>query len=224
VLQGAGFDLAMIENFGDAPFFAERVPAISVSALTVCALAVRHACPDLPIGVNVLRNDAESALAIATVVGAACIRVNVHVGARVTDQGVVQGRAAETLRARRALGAAQVAIWADVDVKHSAPLAARDVGREADDLVARGLADAVLVTGEGTGHGVDEEKLRRVRECVHGAPVLVASGATSSDLARLAPWCDGVVVGSALRADGRAGGPVDPVRAGAFAEAFRKAF
>jgi predicted TIM-barrel enzyme len=117
-----------------------------------------------------------------------------------------------------------VALWADVDVKHSAPLAARDVGRETEDLLVRGLADVVLVTGEGTGHGVDEEKLRQVRGATRGAPVLVASGATVDSLARLAPLCDGVIVGSALRANGRAGGPVDGPRAAAFADAFRRAF
>jgi membrane complex biogenesis BtpA family protein len=223
VLAAAGFDRVMIENFGDAPFFADRVPPVTVSAMTACALAVRRACPDLPLGVNVLRNDAESALAIAAVVGATCIRVNVHTAARVTDQGLVEGRAAETLRSRRALGAEGVAIWADVDVKHSAPLAPRDVGREADDLVVRGLADAVLVTGEGTGRGVDLAKLGRVREAVASTPVLVASGATVDSLGELAGLCDGVIVGSALRAGGIAGGPIEPDRASQFAIAFRQA-
>jgi uncharacterized protein len=222
-MAAAGFDRVMIENFGDAPFFAGRVPPVTVSAMTACALAVRQACPDLPLGVNVLRNDAEAALAIAAVVGASCIRVNVHTGARVTDQGVIEGRAAETLRARRALGAQHVAIWADVDVKHSAALAPRDVGREADDLATRGLADAVLVTGEGTGRGVDVDKLRRVRQAVASVPVLVASGVTVESLPALADLCDGVIVGSTLRAGGVAGGPIDAERAARFAEAFRRA-
>jgi membrane complex biogenesis BtpA family protein len=221
-LEAAGFDRVMLENFGDAPFFAGRVPPVTVSAMTACALAVRQACPALPLGINVLRNDAEAALSIAAVVGATCIRVNVHTGARVTDQGVIEGRAAETLRARRALDAGSVQLWADVDVKHSAPLAPRDVAREADDLVVRGLADAVLVTGEGTGRGVDVAKLRRVREAVPGVPVLVASGVTIESLAEVAPLCDGAIVGSTLRSDGRAGGPIDAERAAAFAKAALK--
>ena len=223
-LQSAGFDLVLLENFGDAPFFAERVPPVTVSAMTACAVAIREACPDFPLGINVLRNDAEAALAIATVVGARCIRVNVHTGARVTDQGIVQGRAAETLRARRALGAARVAIWGDVDVKHSAALGERDPAREAEDLVKRGLVDTVLVTGEGTGRSVDDAKLRRVREAVAGTPVLVASGATEEALPKLAPLCDGVIVGSALRLDGLAGGPVNGERAARFAAAFVRCF
>jgi membrane complex biogenesis BtpA family protein len=224
ILARTGFDLAILENFGDAPFHAGRVSPVTVSAMTACAVAVRDALPDLAIGINVLRNDAEAALSIAAVVGAACIRVNVHTGARVTDQGIVQGLAAETLRLRRALGAERVGVWADVDVKHSAPLAARDVAHEAEDLVHRGLADVILVTGEGTGRAVDAQKLRRVREAVPGTPLLVASGATIESLPALAASCDGVVVGSALRADGKAGGPVAPERAAAFADAFRRVF
>ncbi len=223
ILHAAGFDLVMIENFGDAPFFPGRVPAVTVSAMTACVLAAKAAAPDLALGVNVLRNDADAALAIAAVTEAAVIRVNVHTGARVTDQGIVEGKAAETLRARRALGI-DVGIWADVDVKHSAALAPRAPADEAKDLVLRGLADAVLVTGEGTGRPVDAAKLASVRAATRGVPLLVASGATISSLALLAEHADGVIVGSALRADGVAGGPVDATRAGAFAKAFRVAF
>jgi membrane complex biogenesis BtpA family protein len=230
ILADAGFDLVMIENFGDAPFFASRVPSVTVSAMTACAVAVREACPGLPLGINVLRNDADAALSIAAVVGAACIRVNVHTGARVTDQGVVEGRAADTLRLRRALGAESVGVWADVDVKHSAPLAAVSseaaLEQEAQDAVVRGLANALLVTGEGTGKGVDLTKLRRVRLAARKLDVelLVASGATADRLPELVEFCDGVIVGSALREGGVAGGPVDAARSAEFARAFASTF
>jgi hypothetical protein len=224
VLAEAGFDFAMIENFGDTPFFAGAVPRITVSAMTACAIAAREAAPSLPLGINVLRNDADAALSIAVVVGAACVRVNVHASARVTDQGLLQGSAAETLRRRRELSADRVAIWADVDVKHSAPLAARPLHEEAQDLVHRALADAVLVTGSGTGRAVDVAKLEVVRKAVPAVPVLVASGAALDSLDTLARFADGVVVGSALRADGVAGGRIDRGRALEFARRFRDAF
>jgi hypothetical protein len=226
-LAKAGYDAVIVENFGDAPFFADRVPPITVAAMTACALSVRSAAPSLALGMNVLRNDAESALSIAVAAGAAFIRVNVHSGARVTDQGVVQSRAAETLRLRRALGAESIAIWADVDVKHSSPLGAQGPGhleQEVHDVVERGLASAVLVTGEGTGRAAPREKLVRVRAAAGSARVLVASGAAREALPDLAKLCDGVIVGTALRKDGRPGGPVDADCAAAFAADFRAAF
>ena len=223
-LQTAGFDAVMVENFGDAPFFPGRVDAVTVSAMTACALAARMAAPGLELGINVLRNDAETALAIAACTGASLVRVNVHSGARVTDQGVVEGRAHATVRLRRALDAGNVRLLCDVDVKHSAPLAARPIEEEAEEVSARGLADAVLVTGTGTGRGVATADLERVVRAVH-VPVLVASGSTPESLPALrAAGAHGVIVGTALRKTGRAGDPVDADSARAYAEAFRKVF
>ncbi|WP_394838270.1 BtpA/SgcQ family protein [Pendulispora rubella] len=224
VLEGAGFHLAILENFGDTPFHRDKVPAVTVAAMTACAAAVRAALPNLPLGINVLRNDADAALAIASVVGATCIRVNVHTGARVTDQGVIQGDAAVTLRTRRAISAEAVNIWADVHVKHSAPLAARPIAEEASDLVTRAMADAILVTGSGTGKAIDPTQIALVRAAIRNVPLYVASGTRPEDLPALVEHCDGIIVGSALRANGIAGGPVDIAATTTFAKSFRALF
>jgi membrane complex biogenesis BtpA family protein len=224
-LDEAGFDAIIVENFGDAPFFATKVPAITVAAMTACAIAVRDAAPTRKLGINVLRNDAESALSVAVASGAGFLRINVHVGARVTDQGVIQGDAATTLRLRRSLGADGVAIWGDVDVKHSAPLGPPPpLEQEVEDLTKRGGAEIVLVTGEGTGKGVDLTKLERVKRAAANVPVLVASGATIATLASLAKVSDGVIVGTALRKGYVPGGPIASDLAKQFADAFRFAF
>lgn len=221
----AGYDAIIVENFGDVPFFAGRVPPITVAAMTACALAVREAAPTVLLGINVLRNDADAALAIAACTTASFVRVNVLTGARVTDQGVVEGAAAATLRTRRALGAEAIAIWADVDVKHSSPLGARrSIEEEVRDATERAMADAVLVTGEATGRAASMEQLVAAKRAAGSAPVLVASGATLGSLGSLAGNADGVVVGSALRRGGVAGGPVDEPLAKEFADAFREAF
>jgi membrane complex biogenesis BtpA family protein len=223
-LEAAGFDAIIVENFGDVPFFAGKVPAITVAAMTACAHAVREAAPSVRLGINVLRNDAEAALAVASCTGATFVRINVHTGARVTDQGVIQGDAASTLRLRRALGAEHVAIWADVDVKHSAPLGSpRPIAQEVEDTTKRAMASAVLVTGEGTAKSVDLDKLAAVKKAAGGVPVYVASGATLATLAALRAHADGVIVGSALRPGGVPGGAIDPALAKSFAEAYRLA-
>lgn len=218
-LAAAGYDGVVIENFGDAPFFPGLVDPITTASMTACALAVRAVSKTFALGINVLRNDARSALAIAVASRADFIRVNVHTGARVTDQGLVQGLAHETLRERRALGAERIRLFADVDVKHSAPLAARPIGEEAHDLADRGLADAVLVTGSGTGQAASSHDLEEVVRAVK-VPVYVASGVTKDNLAQLTR-AYGVIVGSALRQSGRAGDPIDQDLATRFADAFR---
>jgi hypothetical protein len=198
--------------------------------------AVRHAAPTCTVCVNVLRNDGDAALAVAAATGAQAVRVNVLVGARVTDQGIVEGRAAELMRTRAALGltpphrsrvdAAQagVEVWADADVKHSAPLGSRDnLHQEVEDLLLRAGAARVIVTGDGTGKGVDLKKLQIVRRAAKDAPVMIGSGATLATLGNLLQYADDIIVGSALRPGGRAGTAIDAKLAREFAKAYRAA-
>lgn len=219
VLSDAGFDGLVVENFNDVPFFATHVPPITIAAMTACALEARRAAPELRLGINVLRNDAQAALSIAHVTGASFVRVNVHAHARLTDQGPIAGDAANTLRLRSSLGA-KVEIFADVDVKHSAPMAAISVEDEARDLEERALADALIVTGSGTGVGVDVKLLERVRKASR-LPLYVGSGATIETLSKLRAHATGILVGTALRAGNKPGGPIDPKLAESFARAFR---
>lgn len=215
VLAAAGVDGIMVENFGDAPFFPEAVPPETVAALTRAVDEVRSAAPALAVGVNVLRNDARAAMGIAAVTGAAFVRVNVHVGTMWTDQGPLTGRAHETLRARRALGAG-CAILADVHVKHASPPPGETLEEAARNCWHRGLADALVVSGTGTGAPTDPERLARVARALPDAPVWVGSGVTPETLERLWPRARGFIVGSWILEEGRAGGPVDPGRAERF--------
>lgn len=219
ILESAGFDAILVENFGDAPYFPATVPPETVASLTAAVRAVRGACA-LPAGVNVLRNDARAALAIAAATGAQFIRVNVHVGVMATDQGVIEGRAYETLRARAALGS-ETAILADVLVKHAVPVGPADLALVAADTARRGLADALLVSGAATGRPADPGQVQQVREAVPDVPVLVASGVTVESVARLLSLADGVIVGTALKRGGATDAPVDPARARAFVRAAR---
>ena len=98
------------------------------------------------------------------------IRVNVLCGARVADQGLLQGIAHDLLRLRSELKAESIKIFADVDVKHSAPLAERNLIDEVDDTLHRGLADALIVSGAGTGKATDPEKVRLVKSAATSAP------------------------------------------------------
>lgn len=221
-LAAAGFDAIIVENFGDAPFLKGPVGPETIACMTVLAEVARERS-GLALGINVLRNDAVAALAVAAATGARFIRVNVLVGARVTDQGIIEGVAAELLRARRALGAQDVKIIADVDVKHSSPLGPSSLERtldEARDAVHRALADALVVTGAHTGGTADETQLAAIREALPHTPLWIGSGVRAETAAAWRERTDAIIVGSALRADGRAGGPIDRARAAAFATAW----
>lgn len=220
VLAATGFDAVIVENYGDAPFFRGSVPAETVATMAVCCETVRRTS-GLPLGVNVLRNDGHAALAVAAAASAQFIRVNILVGARVTDQGIIETSAASLLRARRALGLESVRIVADVDVKHSAPLGAAAIDDEAIEAVERGLADVIVISGSRTGIEADRDAALAARQATR-APVWIGSGVREDTLADWLSIAQGVIVGSALRADGRAGGPVDRARCERFARARHK--
>ena len=129
----------IVENFGDAPFSVEPVGPHTVAAMTLAVQAVSETV-QLPIGINVLRNDPYSALAIAIATGAGFVRANVHYGVMVSEEGLIQGRSYHTTRFRRSLGADDsVKILAYVLVKHASPLGAPDLAQAARETVYRGL-------------------------------------------------------------------------------------
>jgi membrane complex biogenesis BtpA family protein len=211
-----GVDGLVVENYGDIPFLKE-----TVAALACCAAEARDAAR-LPLGVNALRNDARAALGIAAAVGAAFARVNIHAGVVATDQGLIEGRAPETLRLRRLLGT-PVAIAADVHVKHGRPLFAESIADAARDLALRAGADAIIVSGAATGAPTDPADLEAVRAAVPGTPLLAGSGVRIETVARILEVADAVIVGTAMKRGGRTEAPVDPARVRRFTRAARGA-
>ncbi|MGI8517716.1 MAG: BtpA/SgcQ family protein [Acidimicrobiia bacterium] len=217
MLKGAGFDALLIENFGDAPFFAGTVPPVTVAAVTRAAHSVIDAT-GCSLGINVLRNDGIAALAIASATGAAFIRVNVLSGLMFTDQGPITGQAAKIARRRREW-CPDVMIMADVMVKHSSPPPRLTLEQAGVDTSERGGADALIVSGPGTGVAPDPNEGRRLRKALPEALIYVGSGATVANVAELATFANGVIVGSALKVESLAQNPVDPSSARAFRQA-----
>lgn len=214
-LAAGGVDGLMVENYGDTPFYPDDVPKHTVAAMTRVAATVKEAV-DCPIGINVLRNDAQAALSVAAAVEADFIRVNVHTGLKATDQGLIEGQAHETLRLREQLGV-DVKILADLDVKHAAKISSgQSIADEFGDCVDRGHADGVIVSGDATGQQVDDDTLsealtaRQARGC--GTPIFVGSGVTAKSVAEQLSVADGAIVGTALKEGGITTNPVSRER------------
>jgi membrane complex biogenesis BtpA family protein len=217
-IAGAGAAGIFVENFGDRPF-AKTIGPVTVAAMARCIAEIAREI-EIPIGVNALRNDGLAALAIAAATGAAAIRVNVHTGAMLTDQGVIEGDAAAVLRERARLGA-DIAIFADWMVKHAAPLGPMDPGQAALDLRERGLADAVVVSGRATGEAAEIEKLELLRSVLPDAPLVVGSGLSRRNARDMARIADAAIVGTSVKRGGRPDAPVDRRRLEAVIAAFR---
>lgn len=219
-LVEGGIDALLLENYGDAPFTPGRVEPATVAAMAVVAREVRAAFPAAELGINVLKNDARAALAVAVAAGASFIRVNVHAGVVVADQGLVESDAYHTLRDRRLLDA-DVKLFADVGGKHAVSLAPVELEQLARDLVHRGLADALVVSGQATGMATPAGDVKRVRGAVPGVPLLVGSGVTPETVSELLSIADAAIVGTSLKQKGDVRNPVDPERVRRLVDAAR---
>ena len=222
LLQQWGFQGIILENFGDVPFYKDRVPPETIAAMSIVAAAVR-AVVRIPVGINVLRNDARAALAIAAVSGCDFIRVNVLAGVAASDQGILEGDAAFLLRERARLGAESVGILGDVHVKHAVSLSSHDIALSVEEIALRAGADAVIMTGATTGRAVELESLKQASALAkkHSIPLLLGSGVNSQNWAGYQTYAEGVIIGSAIRKGGQAGSPLDAARAKAFVKAFK---
>ncbi len=218
-LAAGGVDGIIVENFFDAPFPKDHVDPAVVSAMTVVTQRLMNMVT-LPIGINVLRNDAQSAFAIAACVHAEFIRVNVWTGIMATDQGMIEGRAHELLRYRRELGC-DVKVFADVLVKHARPLGSPNLTTAVQDTIERGLADAVILSGWATGNPPSLEDLELASAAANGTPVLIGSGADWENISKLMTAADGVIVSSSLKRQGKRENSIDPNRVSRFVEATR---
>jgi membrane complex biogenesis BtpA family protein len=219
-LAAGGIDGIIVENFFDAPFTKDQVNPAVISAMTLIVDRIMNLVV-VPVGLNLLRNDAKGALAIASCVNAQFIRVNVLNGIMATDQGLIEGNAHEILRFRRELGS-DIAIFADVLVKHARPLGTPNLTTAVQDTIERSLADAVILSGWATGSPPTLEDLELATAAAKGTPVLIGSGANWDNIGQLMQAADGAIVASSLKRQGMIHETIDPIRVAQFIEAARE--
>ncbi len=199
-LEEGGVNALIIENYGDKPY-RKRVGPETVASMTTVALKVSESV-NIPIGINVLRNDVLAALSIAKAVNAKFVRSNVQSGVYVTDQGLIEGEAFETQRFKKLIFADNVLVLADVFSKHASPLSSRSIEDEAHDLFFRGLVDAIIVTGPRTGLPPSLDDVKKVKETIQNGKVLVGSGLNLYNAEKLLKECDGAIVGTYFKENG----------------------
>lgn len=208
-LEEGGINGIIVENYGDTPYYPETVPSETITSMTVICYEISKKI-SVPLGINVLRNAAKTALAIALATKASFIRVNVHISAMLTDQGLIQGKAHETLRYRSNLKI-DTKIFADLKVKHAKPITTPiPIEEEAREAIHRGQADAIIITGERTGIPPNPEDILKVKQALPETPCLVGSGITTKNAKEMLKIADGCIVGTGIKINKKTENPVDP--------------
>jgi membrane complex biogenesis BtpA family protein len=228
VLAETGFDAVIVENMHDRPYLhGPKSPEVT-AMMTRVAAAVREAArrdgEDLPLGIQILSGGNREAIAVALAVGAQFIRCENFVFSHVADEGLLpEAEAGRLLRYRKDIGAAHVAVFADVKKKHASHALTADltIGEAAEAAQFFG-ADGLVVTGAATGRPTRVEDVAAVSN-VTDLPVLVGSGVTPETVGPLLEHADGLIVGSHLKQYGFWENPIDPERCKAVVKAMESA-
>ena len=192
-LQNAGFQAAILQNTHDLPFTASAQPE-TIAFLSAVGWELRREV-ELPLGVNVLKNDAEAALAVAAATAAAFVRLKVYVGAMVGAEGILEPAAPVALRMRQRLGTT-TEMWADLLDRTSVPLAPQPLEQLAEWAVKFGGAAVLIVTG--ANWSATLQMIDTARQGAPGTPIAIGGGVTHANVSEALTRADLAIVGSAL--------------------------
>ena len=134
----------------------------------------------------------------------------------------MESNAAKLLRYRRAIGATEVQVWADIKKKHSshawtADLTLGDMAEAAEFMGA----ETIIVTGASTGKPPNAAEVTAARNRCK-LPVFVGSGVSMENIGELLGASDGLIVGSHFKKDGYWANEIEPERVWRFmSEAIR---
>ncbi|MFW9928109.1 MAG: BtpA/SgcQ family protein [Candidatus Thorarchaeota archaeon] len=205
-----GIKNVVLENFGDTPFFKDISMPQTVALMVSIAQKLIIEFPTINLGINVLRNDAISALAIAKALepNSKFIRVNILTGAYITDQGIIEGKAAELLRYRREISGEKIEIWADIHVKHASSLDPRPIETLAIEALERNGASKIIISGEMTGKPTDLVVLQKLEKTIPREKIVVGSGITPENFRQYQNLAGYFIVGSCLKKDNKIENPI----------------
>ncbi len=219
LLDEAGVDAILIQNTGDLPATSDGGPE-TIAYMAAIGTVLRQELKT-PLGVNILANGTESALAVAAAIGAAFVRIKVFVGAVVGIGGLIQGSAQRAQDFMGRIGARHIEIAADVYDRTSRPLGDMPIEDVAHYASFHGSANALVVTGGSVDESLD--RLRRVKATVKSLPVYAGGGTTQDNVRQFLAVCDGVIVGNAVKVGPEFQGCVDRDRLMAYMDAVHQA-
>lgn len=204
-LEAAGCSGVIVENMGDSPF-GIQLDEPQIATLAIAADHVKRAV-SIPVGIDAAMNDYRTNFAIAKAVGAKFVRIPVFVDTVEFYGGIIKPVAREAIAYRSALNCEDVAILADIHVKHThmllSEVTVEDSARNAQDCGA----DAVIVTGRYIGTETPLDIIKRARKVIQ-LPLFVASGVKPENIQEQLNIANGAIIGSSLKEGGVLTNPI----------------
>lgn len=214
-----GFSSVIVENHWDMPF--QKPGEHGYETAAAMAVITRRIVEEFGprVGVSILSNAGECSVASAHAAGAGWIRVNQWANAYVANEGIIEGQAAKTTRFKSRIQARDIRVFADVHVKHGAHaiVADRTLAEQTEDAEFF-AADVLIATGSRTGSAASPDEVRGIRENTI-LPVIIGSGITRENVSGLLDECNGAIVASSVKDNGRWWGRAEAAKVAAVARA-----
>lgn len=217
-LEAAGIHAIIVENMGDGPLGKTLDFEQQIGLAVVTAVVCQNV--SIPVGIDAAFNDYKASLCIAKNAGAQFVRIPVFVDTVVNHLGICEPCAREALYYRKSIGAEDIQIWGDIQVKYTRMLL-KDVPIEESARIAESMgADAVIVTGVGSGFETPIDAIKMVKKHVK-IPVIAGSGIDTKNVSTQMALVDGAIVGSSLKIDKNLQNPINRVLVDDLMKAYR---
>lgn len=175
-----GIDAVLVENYFGSADDCERALA---------ELSEHYA--DRLFGVNIL-GDYKKAFQLASEYGAAFVQIDSVCGHLPPQQDAVYAKELIEEENNRTFD-----VLGGLRFKYQPVRSGRTLVEDAE--IAKLRCDAVVTTGEGTGHDTPMEKLKEFRKVLSDFPLIVGAGVTAGTVAEKLKYSDGVIIGSWLK-------------------------
>lgn len=204
LFEDEGVDGAIIENYHS-----------SIENVIETLKATSQLDTNVIIGVNVLPNEYNQAFPLAAQYGADFIQLD-HVAGKYHS-----GELDSSAYAIQKEKFPNIIVLGGVWPKYYHPISSSDL--ETDINLGMGRAEAIVVTGAGTGEETPFDKIKKFREIMGDHPLVIGAGLTPGNAYDQLCIADGAIVGTCLKAGDDTSNPVDRGRVREFMSAVKRA-
>lgn len=204
VFEEEGIDGAIVENYHG-----------SVQDVTQTLHETHKRKPNVVIGVNVLPNEFYQSLPFAQKYGADFVQLD-HV-AGTYRSGELNFESYKHVKSKHP----DIIVLGGVWPKYYHPIEGSDLEQDLKTGIQR--AEAIVVTGAGTGKETPFDKIKRFREIIGDHPLVVGAGLTPDNAYEQLCISNGAIVGTSLKLDDNTYNPIDRQRVRDFMSVVREA-
>lgn len=210
VVERALEELALFESTGVHAAIIENYHG-TLNQVEMVLAAAQGKFPKVVLGVNVLPNDYATAFRLARQYGARFIQLD-YISGRYSNYQLrlppTELNARDYYQYRRMYP--EILVLGGVHPKYYKPIRGSKLNK--DIRVAKRRADAIVVTGSGTGMQTPMDKITRFRELIgYEFPLVIGAGLTAENARQQLAIGNGAIVGSYFK-DGETSKPVIPER------------